>query len=169
MEYTEKECISSLRKAAESLGKSPTHAEYNSMDIAPSVKILKRKFGSWNKAKEAASLEKFTIAESGPSVSKVPDNISFTQKEWEELTCNRRDIWRKRLYVRELKDCCVKCGFDKSVYALDFHHIESENKFASISELIQQGYSYERIDNEIDKCELLCANCHRIEEYGTHK
>jgi len=55
---------------------------------------------------------------------------------------------------------CERCGYDKCVDALDFHH--KGGKDFSISD---KGYtrSWEKVKEEIDKCELLCANCHREE------
>lgn len=55
---------------------------------------------------------------------------------------------------------CENCGYDKCNEALEFHHnIPSEKEF-SISKT-GNTYSWEKIRNEIDKCSLLCANCHR--------
>ncbi len=55
---------------------------------------------------------------------------------------------------------CVICGYDKSVEALEFHHIDEKKKLFGIS---GQGLtrSWERVRKEADKCILLCANCHR--------
>ena len=53
---------------------------------------------------------------------------------------------------------CVKCSYDKCVEALHFHHLEPEHKDFTV------GGSYNRkwevIEKELDKCILLCANCH---------
>lgn len=55
---------------------------------------------------------------------------------------------------------CVLCGYNKCIKALEFHHIKSTGKDFSISD---KGYtrSWERVKREIDKCILVCANCHR--------
>jgi|SRR5208283_2345367 len=55
---------------------------------------------------------------------------------------------------------CVKCGYDKCVDALEFHHTDSSLKDFSISD---KGYtrSWEKVKEELDKCILICANCHR--------
>ncbi|AKM82365.1 TPA: HNH endonuclease [Candidatus Berkelbacteria bacterium] len=55
---------------------------------------------------------------------------------------------------------CSICGYNKYAGALDFHHIdESTKKF----DLSTKGLtrSWERTKTEIDKCILVCANCHR--------
>lgn len=57
---------------------------------------------------------------------------------------------------------CVKCG-DKRHYVLDFHHLI--DKEFDIASSISSGKSKKRLFKEIEKCELLCANCHRELHY----
>jgi predicted DNA-binding protein YlxM (UPF0122 family) len=54
---------------------------------------------------------------------------------------------------------CVKCGYDKYNGALQFHHLNPEEKDFSFSD---GGYSLSwlKIIKELDKCILVCANCH---------
>ena len=59
---------------------------------------------------------------------------------------------------------CSNCGYKKCPTALEFHHIDPENKDFAISKL-PHTRSWERVQNEIDKCNLLCANCHREQEF----
>jgi 5-methylcytosine-specific restriction endonuclease McrA len=56
--------------------------------------------------------------------------------------------------------CCQECGYNRCFEALEFHHLEPTQKDSGIS---QKGYarSWEKVKNEIEKCVLLCANCHR--------
>lgn len=61
---------------------------------------------------------------------------------------------------------CSKCGYDKCIWALEFHHRNPDEKEFSIS-YSGHSRSWERVKNEIDKCDLVCANCHReIESMG---
>ena len=55
---------------------------------------------------------------------------------------------------------CQICGYSRCLEALEFHHLESTGKDFGISD---RGYtrSWKRIIEELDKCILLCANCHR--------
>ncbi len=71
---------------------------------------------------------------------------------------------RIRDFVRGLKDgkVCQRCGFD-NLLALDFHHRDPKQKDLSIAKAIELGWSKERILAEVAKCDLICANCHRIE------
>ncbi len=55
---------------------------------------------------------------------------------------------------------CQACGYNRCAEALEFHHVNSPGKDFSISE---KGYtrSWAKVKEELDKCILLCANCHR--------
>ena len=55
---------------------------------------------------------------------------------------------------------CSRCGYDKCVEALEFHHLDSAQKNFGIS---ARGYtrSWERVRAELEKCILVCASCHR--------
>ena len=55
---------------------------------------------------------------------------------------------------------CIKCGYDKCIAALEFHHLDENKKDFSIS---KKGHckSWESVKKELDKCVILCANCHR--------
>jgi hypothetical protein len=56
---------------------------------------------------------------------------------------------------------CKQCG-NADIRVLDFHHADKNTKEASISSMAKRGWGKERILKEIAKCEVLCANCHRI-------
>ncbi|OGY64822.1 MAG: hypothetical protein A3A04_01765 [Candidatus Harrisonbacteria bacterium RIFCSPLOWO2_01_FULL_40_28] len=60
---------------------------------------------------------------------------------------------------------CQSCGYDKYPGALDLHHLNPDNKEFAIGD---KGYtrSWEKVRNELDKCVLVCANCHREIEAG---
>ena len=73
----------------------------------------------------------------------------------------------KLIYLEYSGGECVKCGYNKCPSSLTFHHKDPEEKdfsIGSLSERINSIYELsERIKNEIDKCDLLCANCHVLE------
>jgi len=54
---------------------------------------------------------------------------------------------------------CQACGFEGESYQLDCHHVHSSTKLRSPSQM--GGMKRENILNELNKCEMLCANCHR--------
>lgn len=61
---------------------------------------------------------------------------------------------------------CEACGYNKHQDALEFHHKDPLKKDFSISR--HRGASIDSIKSELDKCVLLCANCHRETHAGLH-
>ncbi len=55
---------------------------------------------------------------------------------------------------------CKDCG-NRDSRVLEFDHI-TNNKLANVGNLLSRNYSWANILLEIDKCEIVCANCHRI-------
>jgi hypothetical protein len=70
---------------------------------------------------------------------------------------------RNRDYVTELKtkNPCTDCGYNYPAVCMDFDHVRG-TKVANVAALCSQGISLEKIDAELAKCELVCANCHRL-------
>lgn len=66
----------------------------------------------------------------------------------------------KQLAVEYLGGKCVECGFSGHCAAFDFHHKNPMVKDFTIGQM--KLTAFEKIKPELDKCELLCANCHRI-------
>ena len=62
---------------------------------------------------------------------------------------------------------CVKCGFSH-VAALDFHHEDPSEKEYNIHKLVGNG-RFTKAYEEIKKCIVLCANCHRIHHWEEKK
>jgi hypothetical protein len=60
---------------------------------------------------------------------------------------------------------CVDCGYRTHAQALQFDHT-SDNKKASVSNLIRSDYCWETIKIEMAKCEVVCANCHAVRTYA---
>jgi len=80
---------------------------------------------------------------------------SLTTKKYQQ---SRRELINK---IKLEKGCC-KCGYNEHSAALDFNHISGVKSF-SISQ--DPKVALARLLAEIDKCEVLCANCHRIHTY----
>jgi hypothetical protein len=66
---------------------------------------------------------------------------------------------------------CEHCGFDKSNVALEFHHTDPQEKDFTISKARLTSYENNKssIEGELDKCLLLCRNCHAMEHERKHK
>lgn len=65
---------------------------------------------------------------------------------------------RKLLYQYLSNNSCTDCGEDNPI-VLEFDHKDPSVKEYNISNMM--GYSWSKIQLEIDKCEVVCANCHR--------
>jgi hypothetical protein len=48
---------------------------------------------------------------------------------------------------------------------LDYHHRDGEHKDMNVSKLISHGHGMDELRKEIEKCDVLCANCHRKEHF----
>jgi hypothetical protein len=72
-----------------------------------------------------------------------------------------KSLKRNRDFVRQYKEVhpCEKCG-EKHPVCLDFHHKDPETKLSTVSELTVGMVSLEKLKAEIDKCQVLCRNCH---------
>lgn len=63
---------------------------------------------------------------------------------------------------------CAKCGESRE-YMLDFHHKDPSIKDDNIARITSNNNKMENIQQEIDKCIVLCANCHREFHYLENK
>lgn len=87
-------------------------------------------------------------------------------KEAEKLRTAKRKAeivsWFLRLKSRFH---CKICG-EKEIVCLDFHHVKKTQKDFSLGLLKRDGWGREKIIKEIDKCVVLCSNCHRKLHHG---
>ena len=91
------------------------------------------------------------------------------QRKWYSLNKTKQQAWNKnrktkiRQQIAEYKEgkACIQCGFS-DVRAFVFHHRNPEAKTTEISIAYMKGWSWKRTLEEIEKCDLLCANCHAI-------
>jgi len=67
---------------------------------------------------------------------------------------------RKLKCILHLGRACWNCGYNRCLDALDFHHLPEYEKLYDISWGIKR-YPFEHVMVELEKCALLCANCHR--------
>lgn len=84
--------------------------------------------------------------------------------------CNKESVKAAKLQKRDFKQKaleykggkCSLCGYNKCPTALEFHHVNPKEKEISVS---QYSKFDEKLRLELDKCELLCSNCHREVHY----
>jgi hypothetical protein len=89
----------------------------------------------------------------------------FRKKSAERLKEVRleRSTWLKEF--KSDKQC--KFCEESDSFCLDFHHRDPDDKKRNISEMINSAFSLKTILKEIDKCDILCSNCHRKFHAGT--
>ena len=82
--------------------------------------------------------------------------------KWERQVAKREEA-RHFVFGFLSKHLCVDCG-EADPLVLTFDHVRGEKKMG-ISQMVNQGYSLAAIQEEIEKCEVRCMNCHmRVEK-----
>lgn len=90
----------------------------------------------------------------------IKEKISKKENESKRDDVERVKKWKKNLrneIVQKSGGKCVICGYNKSIRALHFHHLDPKEKDFRIS---IGSISKELLLNEIKKCILVCSNCH---------
>jgi hypothetical protein len=72
-----------------------------------------------------------------------------------------RALKRKYFLISLRGGKCSKCGYNKNLSAFDFHHIDPNTKKMKLDQRSLSNSSMKLIMEEFEKCEVLCANCHR--------
>ena len=94
------------------------------------------------------------------------DNFNPSRIKYRDFICkkcfkqqhNKRAIEIKRKSVEYKGGKCCVCNYNKYQGALDFHHIDPNDKDFTIGDV--PNWSFNSIKSELDKCVLLCKNCH---------
>lgn len=94
-------------------------------------------------------------------------NESKTGNHFRCVKCCSESVKRRRAKLKDLAieymgGSCQACGYSKCKDALEFHHKDPSQKDFGIG---SKGYtrSFDKVRIELDKCVMLCANCHREE------
>ena len=103
---------------------------------------------SVRKAKHAEYSRKYYEANKNKTLALNTANKAKHKQKWQE-------------YKQTLS--CTKCGFSHAA-ALDFHHTDPSLKEGNIHRYVANA-QFKKAYEEIKKCIVLCANCHRIHHY----
>lgn len=97
----------------------------------------------------------------------IEEKLKEIQKE-RTLTNSERTTLKRINYKKRIVKCmggkCCICGYDKYYGALELHHLKPEEKSFAFSDATYKAW--ETLKEEMKKCTLLCANCHREVEAG---
>lgn len=79
-----------------------------------------------------------------------------------EEQLRRQFVATKRAWIVErFGNACVRCGYDKCFAALEFHHLDQDSKEFHPTNLISNMSPISTLEKELEKCIMVCANCHR--------
>lgn len=117
--------------------------------------LLSKMQDRYNECKNLSIVSK----EFGVSINRLKLLNRRTPRTNYELLRNRR--YRiKDLLVEYKGSKCQICGYNKCLSALEFHHLDPNEKDFNISSNMKYA-NLEKLKKEVDKCILVCANCHR--------
>lgn len=95
--------------------------------------------------------------------SSKPEYIDKKNKSNSEAKIQKRQI----IDDYKANQLCHDCGLPGStnIRMFDFDHVRGQKLF-SIARGIQMGYSLDKLFQEIQKCDFVCANCHRVRTFN---
>lgn len=149
----------SIRQIAKSVEKSPT-----------SVRHWLEKYGLKTSPVNRPRPPKFFCIPCNKQLG--PEDFYETKKKYPYCkNCmmnqvNERKKILKAACVDHLGSKCKICSYDACINALEFHHLDPLEKDFQISSV--RTIFNEDVKTELDKCILLCANCHRETHAGLH-
>lgn len=112
----------------------------------------------WKQIEEKISVSLETLRKAYKREKNRQQNI---KTPYNYISQKYRGLSRKLEIIKERGGKCEICGYDKNIAALEFHHIDKENKLFNIDVRKFSNYTLETLRNELNKCMLLCSNCHR--------
>lgn len=104
-----------------------------------------------------------------PEKQKQAQHESYLKKKEQYLLYGRSYKESRREYIRQSKlgKPCVDCGVHYPYYVMDYDHRDPTTKTTNLARMPR--HSLESIQKEIDKCDLVCANCHRTRTHQHRK
>ena len=82
----------------------------------------------------------------------------------QRVVSQRRSMSNRRQIILAKDRPCVDCGIKYPSYVMDLHHRDTATKVKAVSQLVQRTSNY--VAAEIAKCDVLCANCHRVRHHA---
>lgn len=145
--------------------------EFNIMVV---IEGKKRNLGNRKFCLDCSPFGKHNTKPDDPSRKSVygqKDGKKLSYAIWDEHV---KESLRKSNKIREKKlkqraiyqkgGKCLCCGYNKTISALTFHHIERSSKEFNLQSDILRSKPWDTVQKELEKCELLCLNCHMEKE-----
>lgn len=102
-----------------------------------------------------------------PSPARKDGLYSYCKSCAVEYQGEHKKIWRAKRVAKltELKQRpCIDCGGKFPDVAMDFDHVRGEKLF-NIGQAVHHDMAWQRLLDEVAKCDIVCANCHRIRSW----
>jgi hypothetical protein len=100
------------------------------------------------------------------SAFRYSNDLKYAQRNTYSAQVERSKM--KKLKAIALKGgSCVKCGQSHPA-ALCFHHLDPSTKSFTIDGRVFGNFKWDKIAEELKKCELLCYNCHQITHFASY-
>ena len=93
----------------------------------------------------------------------MPLKDPVKRNEYHRIFMKKRREKKKIEAINYKGGKCEKCGYQKCISSMHFHHRDPKKKEFQIS---SKDAKWNIVKKELDKCDLLCANCHHELEYG---
>jgi hypothetical protein len=103
------------------------------------------------------------------SCRKIHDSEYYQKNKKKKQAKMKERRERMRLSLKELKEGkpCTDCGYSYPSYVMQFDHLDPLRKSFTIANIVSNGrHSWDKVLKEIEKCDLVCANCHAIRTFG---
>jgi hypothetical protein len=173
------------KKCSKCLSVKPTSEFYKNRGQCKKCMIERTK-DRWNKNKEEFNAERRKEYQKNPDkhreikrkeYQKNSNKYKKRAKEWRKNNPDKTYLadkkrWKEgqkamRHYLKSQEGGhCKKCGYDKNLDALDWHHKDPSTKEFNLSQIRITPKNYNIIIKEIEKCVLVCSNCHREIHYS---
>ena len=125
--------------------------EHNTRNL-DALKIATSEYKTCKRCNQSLSISEFYLRRNGRGVT------PYCKKCTNEQAVERQQTM-KRQAVEYKGGRCEICGYNRYIGALDFHHVNPDEKAFIIA--FAKSTTFEKIRPELDKCQLVCANCHR--------
>jgi hypothetical protein len=90
----------------------------------------------------------------------------FCENNCKVLFWQRTNGWkRKRKAIDQKGGSCTKCGYNRNLAGLIFHHLDPKLKQFELDTRAFTNTSLKRLELELEKCIVLCQNCHAEVHY----
>lgn len=91
------------------------------------------------------------------------DYYGAHKEQWQQRSARQRESLRE-VVAKAKNRPCMDCDQTFPPYVMDFDH--RGDKDGNVADMVQRSVSVQRLTTEIAKCDVVCANCHRIRTYG---